>query len=335
MKKIITLLVTLILSMGCIFGLTACGKKSGQIKFIDVKLTDEEYAIAVNKGKPQLKADINAALKEIDIEAIITKYNNLDSVTEGYTFKSTSTNPENELIVATNAEFPPFEYKKGTQYFGIDIEILNKLAEKLNKEVVLLNLNFDAIITSVQGVEIPSDVDTEGYDTYSYSDIAIAGLSVTEERKQSVDFTDSYFKSSQVLVVKSDDTTFDAVTALTVEDLTYANAKDILPDEVTEAEFNAEIANLTADEKAEALIELKTMKINKILSEMQGKKAGSQNGTTGEYFIKGSGDWLEGYANIGYNGYTSYTLAIEDMLNGNINFVVSDYETAKALVEKF
>lgn len=331
MKKIITLLVTLILTMGCIFGLTACDKKKGQIKFIDVKLTDEEYAIAVNKGKPQLKADINNALKEIDIEAIITKYNNLDSVTEGYTFKTTSTNPDNELIVATNAEFPPFEYKKGTQYFGIDIEILNQLAQKLNKEVVLYNLNFDAIITSVQGVEMPSDVDTDGYDTYAYSDIAIAGLSVTEERKQSVDFTDSYFKSSQVLVVKSDDTTFDAVTALTVDDLTYANAKDVLDEDVTEADFAA----YTADEKAEVLVKVKTMKIDKILSEMQGKKAGSQNGTTGEYFIKGSGDWLEGYSNIGYNGYTSYTLAIEDMLNGNINFVVSDYETAKALVEKF
>ena len=68
MKKIITLLVTLILTMGCIFGLTACGKNKGQIKFIDVKLTDEEYAIAVNKTKTQLKADINAALKEIDID---------------------------------------------------------------------------------------------------------------------------------------------------------------------------------------------------------------------------------------------------------------------------
>ncbi|MBO4262668.1 MAG: transporter substrate-binding domain-containing protein [Clostridia bacterium] len=295
MKKLVVLLLTVIMAVVGAFSLASCGGSKKQTKMIDVKLTDEVYAIAVSKDKTSLKADINAALKELNdaktIDEIIAKYQDVDSVTTGYEFPSSADGVENPLIVATNAEFPPFEYKLGNKYAGIDIEIIKAIADKLNKNIVMVNMNFDAVVTSVAGLDLEEGVDNTGYDTYTYSDVAIVGLSVTEDRQKVVDFTDTYFTSAQVLVVKKDDTTFDGLN--------------------------------TAEE-----IEAK-------LKELTGKKVGSQTGTTGEYYVKGSGDWLEGFDNLTFKGYTSHALAIQDMLNGNIDFVVSDYETAKALVKKF
>ena len=292
MKKLITLLVSIILIFSTVLGLTSCGETAKvKIKLIDVKLTDESYAIAIGKDKTQLKNDVNAALKEIDIDAIVEKYQNMDAVTDGYVIPNSAEGIENPLIVATNAEFAPFEYKIGIQYFGIDIEIAVQLAEKLGKTLVLVNMNFDAIITSVAGVNMDEGVSNDGYDAYTYCDLGIAGLSVTEDRLESVDFTDTYFKSAQVLVVKEDDTTFDGLT--------------------TASEIEEKLASLT------------------------GKKVGSQSGTTGEYYVKGSGAWLNGFENLTFKGYTSHSLAVQDMINGNIDYVVSDYETAKAVVKNF
>ena len=171
MKKVITLLLSVSLSILCLFTLTSCEKSTKALfKVIDVKLTDENYAIAIGKGKTELKNQINEALTQIDIDAIIQKYQDMDSVTTGYTIPNSAYGVENPLIVATNAEFAPFEYKVGTQYFGIDIEIAVQLAEKLGKTLVLSNMNFDAIITSVAGVEMEEGVDNEGYDTYTHCD---------------------------------------------------------------------------------------------------------------------------------------------------------------------
>ncbi|MBQ7373783.1 MAG: transporter substrate-binding domain-containing protein [Clostridia bacterium] len=287
MKKFITLLLCVIIACFSLSIATSCGETS-KVKLIDIKLTEEEYAIAIGKGKTELKNQVNQALEQIDVDAIIEKYQDMDAVTEGYTIPNSANGIDNPLIVATNAEFAPFEYKMGTQYFGIDIEIAVQLAEKLNKTLVLVNMNLDAIITSVAGVEMDEGVDNDGYDAYTYCDLGIAGLSVTEDRLASVDFTNTYFHSSQVIIVNESDTTFDAC----------ETAKDV----------------------------------ETLLASFEDKKAGSQSGTTGEYYIKGSGDWLEGFENITFKGYSSHALAVQDLINGNIDFVVSDYETAKAVV---
>ena len=290
MKKVITALLCVILACFSLVVATSCGATS-KVKLIDIKLTEEEYAIAIGKGKTELKNQVNEALAKIDVDAIIEKYQDMDAVTEGYTIPSSANGIDNPLIVATNAEFAPFEYKMGTQYFGIDVEIAVALAKELGKTLVLVNMNFDAIITSVAGVEMDAGVDNDGYDAYTYCDIGIAGLSVTQERLDSVDFTDTYFHSSQVIIVNEEDTTFD---------------------------------NCKTAKEVEAL-----------LASFEGKKAGSQSGTTGEYYIKGSGDWLKGFSNITFKGYSSHALAVQDLINGNIDFVVSDYETAKAVVANY
>ena len=103
---------------------------------------------------------------------------------------------DKQLVVSTNAAFAPYEYKKGDQYCGIDMEIAKMIADKLGLELVIEDMDFDAVVTSVgkNGV-----------------DIAMAGLSVTETRKQSVNFSDAYYEGAyQVLLVKKSNTEFDA-----------------------------------------------------------------------------------------------------------------------------
>lgn len=96
---------------------------------------------------------------------------------------------DSKLVMATNAEFPPYEYMENGEVVGIDAEIAAKIAEKLGKELVIENVDFDSIIIGVQ----------EG----KY-DFAMAGLTVTEDRKEQVDFTDTYATGKQVIIVKND-----------------------------------------------------------------------------------------------------------------------------------
>lgn len=104
---------------------------------------------------------------------------------------------EDKLVVATNAAFAPFEFKQGESFVGIDMEIAQGFADYLGQKLEIRDMNFDAVVTSVgkNGV-----------------DIAMAGLTVSEKRKESVDFTDTYYNASQMIIVKADDTKFDACT---------------------------------------------------------------------------------------------------------------------------
>ena len=111
-------------------------------------------------------------------------------------------NPNGQLVVATNAAFAPFEYKVGNKFAGIDMEIAAYLAAQLNMELVVKDMDFEAVVTSVgkNGV-----------------DIAMAGLTVDETRKQSVNFTVAYYDAAQVLITLDGDTNFDA--CVTAEDV--------------------------------------------------------------------------------------------------------------------
>jgi polar amino acid transport system substrate-binding protein len=91
--------------------------------------------------------------------------------------------------MATNAEFPPYEYKDGETFKGIDIEIAQELAKRMNKKLVIKDVKFDAALLGV----------SEG----KY-DVVLAGLTVTEDRKKSMSFSDSYAKGVQVMIVKTD-----------------------------------------------------------------------------------------------------------------------------------
>lgn len=95
-----------------------------------------------------------------------------------------------ELHMATNAAFPPYEYSEGGEVVGIDAEIAQAICDKLGYKLVIDDMDFDSIITAV---------------TSGKADFGMAGMTVTEERQQSVDFTDSYTNAVQVIIVNEGD----------------------------------------------------------------------------------------------------------------------------------
>lgn len=94
-----------------------------------------------------------------------------------------------ELHMATNAFFEPYEFYEGDKIVGIDAEIAQAICDKLGYTLVIDDMDFDSIITAVNSGK---------------ADFGMAGMTVTDERKQAVDFTDSYTNAVQVIIVNED-----------------------------------------------------------------------------------------------------------------------------------
>lgn len=101
------------------------------------------------------------------------------------------TNKKQTLTMATNPEFPPYEYRDGSNVIGIDADIAKAIAEDLGMELKIESMEFDSIIPAVNSGK---------------ADIGVAGMTVTPDRKKNVEFTDSYATSTQVMIVKEDNT---------------------------------------------------------------------------------------------------------------------------------
>lgn len=167
---------------------------------MDQALSSENYAIGFRKGNTELVAQINKALSEIKADGTLNK------IFEKYygTFlagDSSSIKPEDidlnkgakggKLVVGTEAGFAPYELKVGTGYIGIDIEMCAAIAKKLDRELVIENMNFDALPMAVSTSKV---------------DMICAGITVTEERKENMDFSDDYvIGAKQVALVRADD----------------------------------------------------------------------------------------------------------------------------------
>lgn len=93
------------------------------------------------------------------------------------------------LVMATNAEFEPFEFKDGDEIVGIDVEISGKIAEKLGVELKINDILFDSLIPALQSGK---------------ADMVAAGMTANDDRKKNVDFSDSYYNASQVIIVAAD-----------------------------------------------------------------------------------------------------------------------------------
>ncbi len=102
-------------------------------------------------------------------------------------FAGCTAKDDNVLVMVTNAEFPPYEYYDGNEIVGIDAEIAAAIAEKLGMELQIDDIDFDSIISSVQSGK---------------ADFGMAGMTVTEERLENVNFTTSYATGIQVVIVK-------------------------------------------------------------------------------------------------------------------------------------
>lgn len=285
MKKKLALGLALVLACGTLAG---CGGSSEEgkdnaesgattAKVIDVDLTDEEYAFGVDKDQPELLEQANAFIAKVledgTFDEICDKYFG-DGEPEAVQSAELDTSKD-QLVVATNAAFEPFEYTQGDNYYGIDMELAALFAEELGQELVIQNMDFDAVCLSVGQHKC---------------DIAMAGLTINEEREELVTFTDSYYQASQRLIVPSTDTSFD--------DCADADA------------VAAKLAELDSSDSV-----------------------GVQQGTTGQFYVEGDADW-------GFEGlpakcvpYKNGSLAVQDMLQGKIQYVIIDAAPAAAITE--
>lgn len=102
---------------------------------------------------------------------------------------SSLTVQKGKLIMGTNAAFPPYEYYENEKIVGIDAEIAAALAEKLGLELQIEDMEFDSIISAIQGGKI---------------DVGLAGMTVTEDRQKNVNFSESYATGIQAIIVAED-----------------------------------------------------------------------------------------------------------------------------------
>lgn len=233
MKKILSLVLCAVMLVSACLAFASCGGGTAKTKVIDYKLTEEEYAFAVRKGDTELLSQLNAFMDEIrangKFDEIIDKYFG-DGTPTPVTSAAAAKHDGTQLIVATNAAFEPFEYKVGQNYYGVDMEIMALFAQKLGRELYIDNMAFDAVCLSVSSAG-GTYVDENG-ETVSVAggtcDIAAAGLTVNEKRMEILDFSSTYYDASQMVIVKEDDTLFDAcTTAAEVENVLKSLSADV------------------------------------------------------------------------------------------------------------
>jgi len=197
MKKILSAIMALTLLTMLVFTMASCGNgEAKKAKVINIPLSEEEYAFCVAKDNTELLSKVNEYLKKIKEDGTFDKIcNNYfgDGTPKGVT-SAKEDSSKDQLVVATSTGFEPFEMVENGVYTGIDMEIAAGLAEYLGKELVIKDMDFPAVTTSVQ---------------LGQTDIGMAGLTITPAREEVLAFSDTYYNAGQVLIVKESNTEFD------------------------------------------------------------------------------------------------------------------------------
>lgn len=167
-------------------------EKNEGLKILDDPFVEEEYAICVAKDNTELKNAINGALSTLKadgtLQSIIDNYIGENAGQTPYTSPENADRSKGKLVMATNATFQPYEYTDdGIEIIGIDVDMARAVCDLLGYELEIEDMEFDAIINAV---------------TSGKAQIGAAGMTVTEERLLSVDFTDTYTTTTQVIIVK-------------------------------------------------------------------------------------------------------------------------------------
>jgi len=174
-------------------------KEIDGLKIVDIALSTEFYGIGIDPKQQDLKTKIDNILvtKAVEIEMIKAKYMaGLEATYVGVESKAKDTSKaDKQLVVATNAEFAPWEYMKGNKYYGIDIEIAKLIADELGLELVIDDMAFNMVVGAVGNHGV---------------DIAMSGITITGERAEVINFSTPYYTESIVVVCKEDDKTFDS-----------------------------------------------------------------------------------------------------------------------------
>lgn len=169
-------------------------EKNPELSILDEPLAEEQYAMVVAKENKELTQNINQVLRVLKedgtLDQIVDYYIGDNKSGKSYETPSGQEYPNGTLIMGTNAQFAPYEYYDNGKIVGIDVDLATAVADALGYELVINDMEFDAIIAAVQSGKV---------------DIGVSGFTVTEERKKNIDFTDDYAGTEQVVIVKTGD----------------------------------------------------------------------------------------------------------------------------------
>lgn len=169
-------------------------EQNSGLLILEEEFTLEDYAFVIAKENEELLTQVNDVLVDLKdegiIDNIIKNYVGAESeVGENPYVKADIARPNGTLVIATNAEFPPYEYYEGGEVTGIDIDIMQAICDRLGMELEVEDMAFDSIISAVSTGKV---------------DIGASGFTVTEERKKNINLSDTYTTSKQVVIVADD-----------------------------------------------------------------------------------------------------------------------------------
>ena len=158
-----------------------------------------------------------------------------------------------KLYVGTNAEFEPFEYREGGNIVGFDIELIGEISKLINKDIEVEDMAFDGLLPALQTKKI---------------DLIIAGMTATEERKKFVNFSESYYKSQQAIVVNKDENGINNFDNLIEKEVgvVLGYTGDIIVSEMTKVKVQRYNAT------SEAIMALKSKKVQAVVLDYEPAK---------------------------------------------------------------
>lgn len=164
-------------------------EKNNELTIADEEFAMEEYAIGIAKENTELLYQINDALEAIKVngtmDEIVANYIGDEKGEHPYESPEGLTRGNGTLTMATNVAFPPYEYYEDKTAVGIDIDMMQAIADYLNMDLVVSDMEFDSVIIAVQSGK---------------ADVAAAGLTVTEDRLKNISFSESYTTAKQVII---------------------------------------------------------------------------------------------------------------------------------------
>ncbi|MCL2367048.1 MAG: transporter substrate-binding domain-containing protein [Oscillospiraceae bacterium] len=162
----------------------------GQLKILDAELTQEYYGIAFPLGS-SYTALFDNALNQLrangTMDAIYDYWINENPEASRYVTPAGTAHPNGVLLMGTDAGFEPFEFMEGNEIVGFDVCLVRAIGDVLGYQIEIINMDFGSIILAVQTGQV---------------DFGMAGMTIRDDRREHVDFTQGYFNASQVAIVR-------------------------------------------------------------------------------------------------------------------------------------
>lgn len=163
--------------------------RNSNLRILPQEFSREQYALCIARGNTDLQTKVNTAISYLRHTGLLDSIRNRhvhEHLPVAYQRKNVA-RPNGTLTVATNATYPPYEYYDNGIIVGIDIDLMQAIADELGMTLDVQDMNFDAVITSVQTGK---------------ADIGASALTVTPERSRNIFFTSTYAACRQVIIVR-------------------------------------------------------------------------------------------------------------------------------------